>query len=88
MMCSNLALKELPVHYGILYHSRGVTLTPVNVDVGWKETASLSLATELTEHQWRPEQYFLAVLEEKHAKPVRDIYGLCNIHLAYLQQVS
>lgn len=64
MMCSNLALKELPVHYGILYHSRGATLIQVNVDAGWKERAALSLETALTEYQSRPEQHFLAVLEE------------------------
>lgn len=88
MMCSNLAPKKLPVHYGILYHSRGATLIQVIVDVGWKDRAALSLATVLTEHQWRTEQHSLAVLEEKHANPVRDIYSLCNIQLADLQQVS
>lgn len=79
-MCSNLALKELPVHYDILYHSRGAILTQVNVDMVWKETAALSLATALKEHLWSLEQHFLADLEEKHAKPVHDIYTVFAIY--------
>lgn len=48
MICSSLALKELPVHYGILYHLRGAILTQANIDMSWKEWAALGLATALT----------------------------------------
>lgn len=80
--------KETPSTLWHFVPLKGATLIQVIVDVGGKDRAALSLATVLTEHQWRTEPHSLAVSEEKHANPVRDIYSLCNIQLADLQQVS
>lgn len=90
MMCSNLAINAHSEHCGILYRS-GVPYLPTQVDVidmAWRERVALSLATALTEHQWRLEQHFLKFWEGKQVEPVRDMYSSYNICLVYLQQVS